>query len=139
MPVDFELDASTKIVRARGAGTLSDADLLAQRRRMESLIGSGRVDGEWAVIADFSGVTSMDGVTSQAVRRLAQESPWPAHAIRVVVVGSDEAYGLARMYQAIGDRRTEGMAVVRTPDEAEAYIAEERARRRAGRDAGTAP
>jgi len=118
MPADFELDESRRIVFSRAWGALTDAELLDHMARVKEAHEQGRIDSRWAQIADFSAVTSMDGVSSSGVRGLAQGNPWHGDSIRVLVVPEDVQYGLARMYQIMGEPKTDRVLLVRSMAEA---------------------
>jgi hypothetical protein len=59
---------------------------------------------------------------------MAQDNPWPAECVRAFVISTDEQFGLARMYQALGDPKTDDVCLTRSAAEAHAFIASERAR-----------
>ena len=128
MPFDFELAPATRIVQSRAWGALSDAELLNHMARVAALFRQGAVDARWAQIADFTGVTDLGGVSSAGVRRMAEDNPWPKDSIRAFIVATDEEFGLVRMYQAMGDPKTEELCITRSAADAEAYVARERAR-----------
>ena len=128
MPADFELMPSTRTVYTRGWGSLSDADLLDHMARIAALFESGALDAEWAQICDFTGVGDLDGVTSDGIRRAAEGNPWPRYTVRAFVVNTDEQFGLARMYQALGDPKTGDLCITRSAADAGAFIGRERVR-----------
>jgi hypothetical protein len=128
MPADFELMPSTRTIYTRGWGSLSDADLLDHMARIAALFRSGALDAEWAQICDFTGVENLDGVTSDGIRRAAEGNPWPRYTVRAFIVNSDEQFGLARMYQALGDPKTDDLCITRSAADAGAFVARERAR-----------
>jgi hypothetical protein len=128
MPADFELIPGTRTVHSRGWGALTDADLLGHMARIAALFKSGVLDSDWAQIADFSGVDNMDGLSTAGVRRAAEENPWPRYAVRAFVVATDEQFGLLRMYQALGNPKTDDVGISRSVADAEDFIARERAR-----------
>jgi hypothetical protein len=128
MPADFELMPRTRTVYTRAWGALTDADLLGHMARITALFKAGAVDSDWAQLIDFSAVENMDGVSTAGVRQVAEGNPWPRYAVRVCIVGSDEQFGLVRMYQALGDPKTDDLGIFRSAADADAYIARERAR-----------
>ena len=128
MPADFELMPATRTVYTRGWGSLSDADLLDHMARIAALFKSGALDAECAHVCDFTGVGDLDGVTSDGIRRAAEGNPWPRYTVRAFVVNTDEQFGLARMYQALGDPKTGDLCITRSADEADAFIRQERVR-----------
>ena len=128
MPADLELMPATRTVYSRGWGALTDADLIGHMERIAALFKAAVLDSDWAQIADFSGVDNMNGVTSAGIRRVAERNPWPRYAVRAFIVATDEQFGLARMYQALGDPKTDDVAITRSAADASAFIARERVR-----------
>jgi hypothetical protein len=128
MPADFELIAGTRTVYSRGWGALTDADLLGHMARISALFKAGTLDTEWAQLWDFTGVENVDGVSTAGIRRAAEGNPWPRSAIRACIVTTDEQFGLVRMYQALGDPKTDDMRITRSVADADAFIARERLR-----------
>ena len=128
MPADFELIHGKRTVHSRGWGALTDADLLGHMARIAALFKTGVLDGDWAQIADFSDVDNMDGLSTTGIRRAAEDNPWPRYAVRAFVVATDEQFGLLRMYQALGNPKTDDVGITRSVAEAEDFIARERGR-----------
>ena len=128
MPFDVELLPAERVVLTRAWGTVTDDDVVGQVERTAALFRDGTIDGDWAQIVDYSAVTDVDGVTSAGVRRAAEANAWPRYAVRAVIVSSDEQFGLARMYQALGGPKTSDLCITRSAAEARAFIASERVR-----------
>jgi hypothetical protein len=69
-------------------------------------------------ILDFSQVTEFE-VSPHAIRQVAAAPPaFPAGYVRVIVVPIDFIFGLARMFQMLGEKTRPDLHVVRTLDEA---------------------
>ncbi|MGA9980660.1 MAG: hypothetical protein WBQ08_18710 [Candidatus Sulfotelmatobacter sp.] len=69
-------------------------------------------------IADVTGVTKFD-VSGNAIRRLAESLPAiPAPQMRIFVASKAFVYGMARMFQMLGEKTRPNLHVVRTLDEA---------------------
>ena len=128
MPADFELVPATRTVRSRGWGALTDADLIDHMARITALFKAGTLDADWAQLWDFSGVDDVNGVSSAGIRRLAEGNPWPRFAVRACIVTTDEQFGLVRMYQALGDPKTDDIGIMRSVADGHAFIARERVR-----------
>ena len=65
-------------------------------------------------IVDFSKVTKFE-VSSDTIRRLASGSPAiPSENVRVLVTPTDVVYGMARMFQVLGEKTRPELHVVRT-------------------------
>lgn len=129
MPADFELTRATHMVHSRAWGALTDDDVLGHMARIGVLFREGVLDAGWAQISDFTAVTDMRAVSSAGIRRMAEVNPWPKENIRAFIVGTDEQFGLIRMYQTFGEPKTEGLFITTSVAEAEAHVANERARR----------
>ena len=130
MPADFELMPSTRTVHTRAWGALSDSDLHDHMVRIAALFKDGVLDAEWAQICDFTGVDNLDGVTTAGIRRMAEGNPWPRYTVRAFIVSTDEQFGLARMYQSLGDPKTDDLCITRYAADAALYIAQARTRSR---------
>jgi hypothetical protein len=128
MPADFELMRPTRTVYSRGWGAVTDADLLGHMARIAALFKAGVLDGDWAQIGDFSAVDNVDGVSTAGIRRAAEANPWPRYSVRAFIVTTDEQFGLLRMYQALGDPKTDDVAITRSAADADAFVARERVR-----------
>lgn len=109
MPGAFLLDEARRLVLSRGWGVLTDRELLAQAR---ALAADPRFRPHWSQLADFREVTQLQ-VTSEGVRKLAEVSPFGAGARRAILVGTDETYGVARMFQMMRSQRQDEIEVFR--------------------------
>ncbi len=126
MAEDLELMPSSRTAYSRAWGSLSDADLVRHRARIAALFKAGVLDADWAQICDFTGVADLDGVSSAGVRAAAEENPWPRETVRAFIVATDEQFGMARMYQALGGTKTGDLCITRSAAEAAAFIERER-------------
>lgn len=113
----FEFDPANRILLLRVEGQLSD-ELLAEcydeiRKR------SVETDAHMAIF-DFSSVSGFP-VSSNLVRRLAKLEPAmpdAANRIRVIVVENPTGFGLARMFQIVGEQTRPKLQVVHTLNDA---------------------
>ena len=95
MPGSYLIDVQRRIVFTRGWGALNDAELIAHA---ESLSSNGRFDPGFRQIIDFRDLSDIR-VTGAGVRAVAQNNPFRRDARRAIVVASDEAFGLTRMFE----------------------------------------
>jgi hypothetical protein len=111
----LDFNAKNNVLRVRLEDQLTDAILL------EAYATAARYVAAHAPchgIFDASQVTKFD-VSSNAVRELAQSSPViPAGYMRVFVAPLDSIYGMARMFQILGEFTRPDFHIVRTTDEA---------------------
>ncbi len=117
----FEFDPVNKILLVRFEGRHTDESLAqaTQAARKHWAATDAR-----AGIADYSSVTEF-AVSAELVRNLPrQEPPMPDVTKNplVLVMPTPAGYGLARMYQIMGDRTLPSVNVVRTMDEAFATL-----------------
>ena len=127
MPADFEVLSDARTVLTRAWGSLTDEDLFRHMAAMAALFRSGVLDTSWAQICDFTAVDDLSAVTTGGIRRMAEGNPWPGTCVRAFIVDTDEQFGLARMYQAIGDPKTGDLCITRSAADAALYIARQRA------------
>jgi hypothetical protein len=111
----MEFDATNNILRVTLEGQLTDAILLeAYATAARYVAGHAPCYG----IFDASGLTKFE-VSSDTVRELARSSPIiPAGYMRVFVAPLDSVYGMARMFQILGELTRPDFHIVRTTDEA---------------------
>ncbi len=116
----FEFDPGNKVLLVRVEGRLTDellAELYPKMRRESTATGAK------AGIIDFSFVTEI-ALTSAFLREMAKQEPAMVDATRprVIVAPTAVAFGLARMFQMLGESTRPLLEVVRTMDEALAAL-----------------
>jgi hypothetical protein len=129
MPVEVRLDRENRICCVCGWGSLSDDDLLIGQAHIRDLFYQGVLDAGWAQLQDYTAVTDADAVSLTGMQIIAACIPWPREAIRAIVAPSDVTFGLARMYQILGEPLTNDIRVTRSATEAVDHIRRERLRR----------
>lgn len=120
MGCQFEFDPVNKILLARFEGRLTDESLAKFYR---TGLKHWAVTDARAVISDYS--SAEWAVTAGFLRELANEEPAvtdPAKRPRIVVASTTVGFGLARMFQIVGERKRPLLKVVRTLDEAFAEL-----------------
>ncbi len=111
--VDF--DAKNNVLRCTLEGRMTGVILLDIYARAVKYMES---HPPCRGILDFSGVTDFE-VSSNAIRQLAAAPPaLPAGYMRVLVIPQIFIYGLARMFQILGEKTRPELQVVCTLDEA---------------------
>jgi hypothetical protein len=113
----FEFDPANKILLLRFEGRLTD-ELLAEIHRTARIHWAAT--GARAGIGDYSSVTEFP-LSAELVRTLARQGapmPDPIEHPHFIVMPSTTGYGLARMYQIVGEVTQPLVSVVRTVDEA---------------------
>jgi len=94
MPAEYRIDRSKRLVMSRAWGVLTDQDLVDNRT---ALFADPGFEPALDQVYDLSEVTEMK-VSSTVLLHLAMSSRFSPTARRAVVVTSDVAYGMARMY-----------------------------------------
>jgi hypothetical protein len=97
MPADYQIDRAHRVVYSRAWGALTDEDLANNRA---ALFADPAFDPGLAQLYDLTDVTEVK-VTSVSLLQLAMTSRFAPTARRAVVVSSDEAFGMARMYSIL--------------------------------------
>ena len=116
MAFRFEFDAEHKILAMRFEGQLTDESLAEVYRAIRKYMAATDPS---SCIWDFSPVTEF-AVSSGFIRYIASlepASPDPTRR-RFIVVQHSLAFGLARMFQIVNERRNPLLRVVYTVDEA---------------------
>jgi len=103
------------VLLVRFHGVVTDEVLLERFEVVRAWLGS---HGHCSSISDFSEASSFE-VTSKAVTQLAASKPLvPDGFLRIVVAPQDEAFGMTRMFEALGSKTRNHVHVVRTHAEA---------------------
>jgi hypothetical protein len=115
--VDF--DPKNNILRASLEGAMTGAVLLELYAQATKYLES---HPPCRGILDFSQVTDFE-VSSNAIKQVAASpAVIPAGYMRVMVIPQIFIYGLARMFQILGERNRPELQVVRTMEEAYALL-----------------
>jgi len=121
MSFRFEFDPVNKILLLRFDGRLTDESVVqaTEAARIHWATTAAR-----AGIADYSSVTEF-AVSSALVQSLPRQKPPMPDVINnplILVMPAEAGYGLARMYQIVGDLTLPSVSVVHTMDEAFATL-----------------
>jgi len=115
MNISVDFDVKNNVLRGTLQGAMTGAILLDFYTRAEQFMASRP---PCRGILDFSGVTEFE-VSSQAIRKIAATPPLlPPGYMRVLVIPQIFIFGLARMFQILGEKNRPELQVVRTMDEA---------------------
>jgi hypothetical protein len=109
MPGSYAIDTGRSLVLSRGWGVLTDGELLAHVR---ALAIDQRFAPHFCQLADLRDVTTFE-VSSATIRAMASLNPFGVGARRALVVGSDVAFGMARMYQILRDESPDVFEIFR--------------------------
>lgn len=115
MNIAVDFDAKNNILRGTLEGAMTGEVLLDLYERATQYMAS---HPPCRGILDFSGVTDFE-VPSDAIRQVAASPPVvPAGFMRVLVIPQVFIFGLARMFQILGEKHRPELQVVRTMKEA---------------------
>jgi len=116
MPYQIVYDRTNRIIRARFEGRVTDDELMDVYRLGQKLVG--QLDPQ-AGITDFSGVTTV-AFTPETIYELAAAKPIMRDPGRLVifVAPTPHVYGMARMFEILGEGTRPNLHVVRTLDQA---------------------
>jgi hypothetical protein len=116
----FDFDTKNRIVRCRVEGIVTDASL---REHYGTIAQHGAKRPTYSGLLDMSGVVSFN-VSAETIRELAQLPPAipDPNLPRVIVAGSNQMFGMARMFELQGSETRPNLHVVRTEKEALAIL-----------------
>ena len=112
----FDFDPQSKTLLMRFEGRLTDKSLVESYAAIRlNVAATGARAGIW----DYSSVTQFGAISADLVRHLARQKPvMDARCRRVIAVTSTAGYGLARMFQIVGELSRPLLTVEHTLDEA---------------------
>ncbi|HKV05114.1 MAG TPA: hypothetical protein VJO53_08415 [Candidatus Acidoferrales bacterium] len=116
MPYHFEFDSTHRILRCRLEGGLTDESIKEYYRAVPKFVA---LTDPRASVFDLSAVTSLE-VSPETVRELAKWPPAMPHPERprIVIAASPAIFGLARMFELLGQVTRPNFHVVRSEKEA---------------------
>jgi hypothetical protein len=115
VPYHFEFERQHRILRVVLVGRVDDAELLTAYR---AIFSRQKALQPASGVVDFSLVTNFD-VKGATIRRLAEDKPpFPPGVPRYLVTPADYMYGMARMFQILGEETRPGLHVARSNEEA---------------------
>jgi hypothetical protein len=110
----LDFDARNNILRVTIKDRFTDEIMRDIYAAITKYVASHRCRG----IVDFSKVTTFEA-SNDAIRTLAESDPaFPAGCVRIFVCPEDLIYGMARMFQILGEKTRPDLHVARTLDEA---------------------
>jgi hypothetical protein len=111
----LDFDAKNNVLRVTLEGLLTDAIMLDAYTTVARYVAS---HPPCRGICDITPVTKFE-VSSSAIRQMAESSPaFPTAYVRVFVASTSLVYGMARMFQMLGEKTRPNLHIVRTLDEA---------------------
>jgi len=111
----LEYDSSHNILRVTVDGTVTDASVPEFYNAVKAYVATHPT---CSGILDVTAVKMFD-VSTSAIRQLAERQPaFAGGPFTVFVASRDYVYGLARMFQMLGEHSRPNLRVVRTLDEA---------------------
>ncbi len=120
MPITYKLDRASRIMHSAYQGSISDDDI---RVHLDNLAHDPGFDPGFHHLADASAAIRIH-VSADMIRFLAQKEMFLPTIKRAIVVSSDEAYGLARMFHSLRSRAQELTRVFYGVVEAKAWLEE---------------
>jgi hypothetical protein len=120
MPYRFEFDSTNRIIRCRLEGLITDEDIKECYRNAERYaLQTDPLSG----IMDMSAVTSF-AVSANTVRELATSPPAMPNPerLRVLIAPSPQVFGIARMFEMLGQDKRPELHVVHSEKEALAIL-----------------
>jgi hypothetical protein len=94
MPCDYEIDLERRLVRCRGWGAVTHADITETRLKFTHDPAFSR---DFCQLYDLREVTDVDTAPGE-IRDLASYAPFSRDVRRAIVAPQDAVYGAARMF-----------------------------------------
>ncbi len=115
MPVKVEVDPSRKLAKRTYSGVVTASELLDSIREYSSL---PEFDPCFNELMDFREIERIDASIDDIRMCALRPVPFSNSAIRVILAPQPLVFGLARMYQIIGEDVHPNLYVVKTEQEA---------------------
>ncbi|MFI5058709.1 MAG: hypothetical protein ACHQLQ_11030 [Candidatus Acidiferrales bacterium] len=119
MPFFYKIDKQRRLVMSTAAGVLTKADVLGHQ---EHLLKDPDFDPSFSQLSDLSHVTGFD-VTAADMRELTERTVFSPESRRAVIVSTELAYGMSRMFGIFRESKGErGIRVFRKLEDALDWI-----------------
>jgi hypothetical protein len=118
MPLEYRIDVSLRTLFTRVFGVLTDADA---RRHVEDLRNHPDFESDFNQLFDAREASRVE-LSGACVREIAAERFFGEGSLRAFVVGTDIAFGMARMFEMLRDDAPEQIRVFRNIDDARAWL-----------------
>ena len=119
MPIFYKIDKERRIIMSTVSSPITIADALGSQQKLRN---DPDFDPTFSQLVDATQLPSIDLDTSD-LRRLAEGSMFSNHSRRAILVSSDVAFGLARMYETFRESAGEtGIHIFRDLDQALDWI-----------------
>ncbi|MDF3131006.1 hypothetical protein P0Y35_17480 [Kiritimatiellaeota bacterium B1221] len=124
MPYDYKLCHEKRLVNTTISRSITAEEVLQHNADIKKLFDDGILDESWMQLTQYKDAVLKEKKPVDMVRTLAKKNPWPAACARVVVTEHKFIFALGRVYQQLAYSGENGMRVMRSLEEAEAYLAE---------------
>jgi len=127
--MSYRIDPERALVLTQAWGVLTDSDILAHK---EALLSDPAFGPHLSELSDVRRIERLDvtpaGVRAMVAHDATQSDRLGGHRL-ALLVDADAVFGMARMYQILGDRERDHVGVFRTEADATAWLATDRATR----------
>jgi hypothetical protein len=124
MPAFYKIEKENRLVLSTASGVVTMAEVLAHQQKLSA---DPDFNATFSQLMDVSHITKIE-LTTEDIRRLAQETLFSPTTRRAILVNSDAAYGFARMFQMLRESAGEtGIEVFRELNEALEWVLAKRA------------
>jgi ATP phosphoribosyltransferase regulatory subunit HisZ len=115
MPFFYKIDKQRRLVMSTAAGVLTKADVIGHQ---DQLLKDPDFDPSLSQLSDLSHVTGFE-VTGADMREMTERTIFSSESRRAVIVSSELAYGLSRMFEIFRESKGErGIRVFRKLEDA---------------------
>ncbi len=118
MPVSYRIDRERRIVFTEASGVVTDSELIEFQKQLRD---DPEFEPDFHQLSDCRAIDEV-GVTSEGVQEAASRSPFGQGSLRAIVVSSDVAFGMARMFENLRHEAQDEVRVFRNAQEARRWL-----------------
>ena len=119
MPVRVSVDRDRRLAKRTYSGVVTSHDLLDSIHRYQHIPG---FEPSFNELMDFREVENIDAPVDDIRYCATLPAPFLAETKRIIIAPKEIVYGLARMYQILGEDIHPNLHVVRTMEEADRIL-----------------
>ncbi len=118
MPVSHRIDREHRIVFTEASGVVTDSDLIECQKQLRD---DPEFEPDFRQLADCRAIDEV-GVTREGVEEASSRSPFSQGSLRAIVVSSDAAFGMARMFENLRHEARDEIRVFREAEKARRWL-----------------
>ena len=119
MPAEYTIDKARKMVFSKAYGSITDQDVYAHQDKLRD---DPDFEPGFSQLIDSTNVVKADGLSTEAVYRLARRNPFGAGSRRALVASNRLLYVMFHVFKAITEDHPDEIVIFKDLTEAREFL-----------------